>query len=495
MRPTDLGFRSPREVSQAPYYNPPITCKGQTASFNRPTHKRSKSSQAIRFFDPKDSVQHTSIFLGPGRYRDDYNSISHAVKSKIRPKYKGDTIDTKSGPYTYVGGSKILDLGFVSPQNRKKPPTVLTTSINLASTTSKNTPVGSSDQSINFSFNKGPPSSSGDIQTKRNTHHRTSSLQTTTSVGRRTPLDRAITSTNPLLTTDLSGKKLTEGPRTSHCQKQRNDDVYNSYLELQLSHDLKSIKKDLEEFQKKKPPTSGETSKLCSRSGSIHIGSLINAMEKEAVQMQVPTPVSYSVPIKFKEEEENKRRNNTEEEEEESEEHFDEIERVLECREEEEGSEGEDSEIPEEGKEMIYYQEAARSKKNEKSQVLKDSINYEQYFKNLEASFQNEDLSGEMKKLIQKPKKVETYTVNMKEQVKEVFISKGREQKAEKTLTANRLMAGAKKRPGSGTNLNPNSKEGFGLRPVYSGYYPHNLSYSITGSKGKTTSFYGLRKI
>ena len=49
---------------------------------------------------------------------------------------KGDTIDTKSGPYTYVSGSKVLDLGFVSPQNRKKNPTVLTTSINLASSIS-----------------------------------------------------------------------------------------------------------------------------------------------------------------------------------------------------------------------------------------------------------------------------------------------------------------------------------------------------------------------
>jgi len=55
-----------------------------------------------------------------------------------------------------------------------------------------------------------------------------------TSVGRRTPLDRALTSTNPLLT-DLSGKKMTEGPRVSYNQKQKNDDVYNSYLELQLS--------------------------------------------------------------------------------------------------------------------------------------------------------------------------------------------------------------------------------------------------------------------
>ncbi len=55
-----------------------------------------------------------------------------------------------------------------------------------------------------------------------------------TSVGRRTPLDRALTSTNPLLT-DLSGKKITEGPRVSYNQKQKNDDVYNSYLDLQLS--------------------------------------------------------------------------------------------------------------------------------------------------------------------------------------------------------------------------------------------------------------------
>jgi len=427
------------------------------------------------------------FFVGPGRYRDDYHSISHAVKTKIRPNYKGDTIDTKSGPYTYVGGSKVLDLGFVSPQNKKKlPTTVLTTSINLASTqTSKGTPVGSSTESINFSFNKGH--SSSEIPGKRKSHNRTSSLsvqssaQTVhtvqTSVGRRTPLDRALTSTNPLLT-DLSGKKMTEGPRVSYNQKQKNDDVYNSYLELQLSSELRSLKQDLENFQKRKTvAASGETSKLCSRSGSIHIGSLINAMEQAA---------TIAPPIRIKED--IKKRNNTEEEEGEVIELYKKPERVPECSEEEEREEDTiGTEIPEEGKELIYYKEAARAQKNEKSKVLKDNVNYAQYFKSLEGSLHYDDsASYEAKKTVQKPQHVETYT--MKEQVKEVFISKAREQKVEKTTTGNRL-GGIKKRTLSGT------KEIFGLKPPGpGGYYTHNLSYGITGSKGKS-SLYGLRKI
>jgi len=161
-------------------------------------------------------------------------------------------------------------------------------------------------------------------------------------------------------------------------------------------------------------------------------------------------------PIRIKED--IKKRNNTEEEEGEVIELYKKPERVPECSEEEEREEDTiGTEIPEEGKELIYYKEAARAQKNEKSKVLKDNVNYAQYFKSLEGSLHYDDsASYEAKKTVQKPQHIETYTV--KEQIKEVFISKAREQKVEKTTTGNRL-GGIKKRILSGI------KDIFWLKP------------------------------
>lgn len=213
----------------------------------------------------------------------------------------------------------------------------------------------------------------------------------------------------------------------------------------------------------------------------LNLVALINAMEQQAATIAAP-------PIRIKEE--LKKRNNTEEDEIEVFVQYKKPEKVLECSEEDEREEDTiGTEIPEEGKEVIYYKQAARAQnqKNEQNKVLKDNVNYAQYFKSLEGSLHYDDSqSYEAKRPVQKSQHIETYTV--KEPIKEVFICKERQQKVEKATTGNRLAA-VKKRTLSGT------KETFGLKPPGPGsYYTHSLSYGITGSKGKS-SLYGLRKI
>lgn len=121
MRPTDLGFRSPKE--RTPEFNyPHVTFDGRSIS-TTPTKTRPDFPVSRRFVQYEAEARKTGFRVGPGAYENNFNSIGR-LKVKGTPLYKklNAAKDTSNNGYYYVGNNLVFDPCFVS---KNKQPSIV----------------------------------------------------------------------------------------------------------------------------------------------------------------------------------------------------------------------------------------------------------------------------------------------------------------------------------------------------------------------------------
>ncbi|CAG9327742.1 unnamed protein product [Blepharisma stoltei] len=121
MRPTDLGFRSPKERTPD-FYNPQVTCDGRSLS-TTPTKGHQDFPISKRFMQYEVEARRTGFRVGPGAYDANYNTIGR-LKVKNTPVYKQlhAAKDTSNNGYYYIGNHIVFDPRFVS---KNKQPSIV----------------------------------------------------------------------------------------------------------------------------------------------------------------------------------------------------------------------------------------------------------------------------------------------------------------------------------------------------------------------------------
>lgn len=103
MRPTDLGFRSPKEKTPSAYC-PMVTCNGQQLGGS--AMKESRSFGRARRFNQYDvDAKKTGFRLGPGLHQNEPRDRRVAGTPTIRPSG-----EMGNNGYLYVGNQLVLDL-------------------------------------------------------------------------------------------------------------------------------------------------------------------------------------------------------------------------------------------------------------------------------------------------------------------------------------------------------------------------------------------------
>ncbi|CAG9315229.1 unnamed protein product [Blepharisma stoltei] len=112
MRPTNLGFRSPKERTPE-FYDPIVTFDGRSLS-SSPGKLRPSFSKSRRFAQYDDEAKKTGFRVGPGSYSQQQKSIA-AERIKGTPlycKFHGNK-DTSNNGYYMVGNHLVYDASFV----------------------------------------------------------------------------------------------------------------------------------------------------------------------------------------------------------------------------------------------------------------------------------------------------------------------------------------------------------------------------------------------
>ena len=113
MRPTDLGFRSPKDRTPAGYY-PTITFDGRSLSVT-PKRQAATIPQSKRFGHYDQDARKTGFRIGPGLYNIDILDISKgriAGTPVIRENHGNK--DFASNGYYFAGNHIVFDPYFVS---------------------------------------------------------------------------------------------------------------------------------------------------------------------------------------------------------------------------------------------------------------------------------------------------------------------------------------------------------------------------------------------
>ena len=110
MRPTDLGFRNPKEKTPDPYY-PQVTSNGKALGFSK-RNLHESFSLGRRFRQYEIDAKRTGYRLGPGSYE---NPIQLGKSKHGCPVYKGfhGGKDVTNNGYFYSGNLLMFDPAFV----------------------------------------------------------------------------------------------------------------------------------------------------------------------------------------------------------------------------------------------------------------------------------------------------------------------------------------------------------------------------------------------
>ena len=113
MRPTDLGFRSPKEKTPASYL-PQTTIDGRPRSVT-PARKKATIPQSKRFVQYEENSRKTGYRVGPGLYNLDILDIARG-RITGTPLYRENhgNKDYATNGYYYVGNHVVFDPYLVS---------------------------------------------------------------------------------------------------------------------------------------------------------------------------------------------------------------------------------------------------------------------------------------------------------------------------------------------------------------------------------------------
>lgn len=120
MRPTQLGFRSPKERTPEPNY-PRVTYDGRLLNFSSPKSSKKSSSFSLekRFKNYDNDAKKTNFRIGPGSYSPNNLSIG---KAKIQGGYvyKSYLLGTKiaNNGYYFVNDNLVYEPMFVIKSKR-----------------------------------------------------------------------------------------------------------------------------------------------------------------------------------------------------------------------------------------------------------------------------------------------------------------------------------------------------------------------------------------
>ena len=116
MRPTDLGFRNPKEKTPDAYV-PLVTCHGKSLNYSKNSN-RGSFSQSKRFNQYDIDAKRTGYRIGPGSYE---SFLLQVGKSKRGgPVYKAfhGQKDVSNNGYFYIGNQLVFDTAFVLKSRR-----------------------------------------------------------------------------------------------------------------------------------------------------------------------------------------------------------------------------------------------------------------------------------------------------------------------------------------------------------------------------------------
>jgi hypothetical protein len=120
MRPTNLGFRSPKERT-AEFSNPSVTYDGRLLPFLQPKHSTMPLSK--RFMQYEVTARRTAARVGPGSYNLRKGSIDLADvpgTPVIRP-YNA-LKDPSSNGYFFIGDQVVYDANFDKKERKPSQP-------------------------------------------------------------------------------------------------------------------------------------------------------------------------------------------------------------------------------------------------------------------------------------------------------------------------------------------------------------------------------------
>jgi len=122
MRPTNLGFRSPKERT-AEFSNPSVTYDGRLLPFLQPKHSTMPLSR--RFTQYEVTARRTASQVGPGSYNLRKVSIDRADvpgTPVIKPFY--NLKDPGSNGYFFIGDQVVYDADFAKKARKSSQPSV-----------------------------------------------------------------------------------------------------------------------------------------------------------------------------------------------------------------------------------------------------------------------------------------------------------------------------------------------------------------------------------
>lgn len=140
MRPTNLGFRSPKERT-AEYNYPNVTFDGRSLPYLHTDNHHSSMPTSKRFSLYESLARRTSATVGPGSYNVREEPLEHwniSGTPKIRPYHA--IKDPTSNAYLFVGNQMVYDSSLVKKSRRSSVPTSETSEIKPARNSSTTTP-------------------------------------------------------------------------------------------------------------------------------------------------------------------------------------------------------------------------------------------------------------------------------------------------------------------------------------------------------------------
>lgn len=139
MRPTNLGFRSPKERT-AEYNLPNVTFDGRSLPYLQ-TNQRPTMPTSKRFVQYDTMARRTSATVGPGSYNLREEPIQHwniSGTPVIRPYHA--LKDPSSNAYFFIGNHMVYDSNLVKKSRKSSAPSLETSEVKPARNSSSTTP-------------------------------------------------------------------------------------------------------------------------------------------------------------------------------------------------------------------------------------------------------------------------------------------------------------------------------------------------------------------
>ena len=115
MRPTDLGFRSPKEKTPDAYY-PQVTSNGKCLGFSRRNiHESFSTSRRFQQYDI--DARRTGYRIGPGSYDSSFLATKSVRGGPVYKAFHGGK-DVSNNGYYYIGNQLMFDPAFVLKSRR-----------------------------------------------------------------------------------------------------------------------------------------------------------------------------------------------------------------------------------------------------------------------------------------------------------------------------------------------------------------------------------------